>query len=131
MNEDIPLPVDLPAAALKSARRRVSRLQTVNDRFESARIQGRANGEGPQTTHKRPLMKLEPVPPMTLGNAARAGVRLIVWCRACGHRVEPDAADMAERYGADTSVPEWRERLVCSRRGSRNVDMVVTGIERR
>jgi len=28
----------------------VSGLQTVNDRFESARIQGRANGEGPQTT---------------------------------------------------------------------------------
>jgi len=28
----------------------VSRLQTVNDRFESARIRGRANGEGPQTT---------------------------------------------------------------------------------
>jgi C4-dicarboxylate transporter, DctM subunit len=28
----------------------VSWLQTVNDRFESARSQGRANGEGPQTT---------------------------------------------------------------------------------
>jgi hypothetical protein len=25
---------------------------------------------------------------------------------------------------------EWRERLVCSRCGSRNVDMVVTGTER-
>jgi hypothetical protein len=50
MNEDIPLPVDLPAAPLKSARRRVSRLQTVNDRFESPQIQGRANWEGPQTT---------------------------------------------------------------------------------
>jgi hypothetical protein len=38
---------------------------------------------------------------------------------------------MAERYGAGTSVLEWRERLVCSRCGSRNVDMVVTGTERR
>jgi hypothetical protein len=28
-------------------------------------------------------------------------------------------------------VPEWRERLVCSACGSRNVDMVVTGTERR
>jgi hypothetical protein len=34
---------------------------------------------------------------------------------------------MAERYGADMTVPEWRERLVCSQCGSRNVDMVVTG----
>ena len=68
---------------------------------------------------------------MTLGNAATARVRLIVWCTVCGHRVEPDAADMAERYGADTAVPEWRERLVCSRCGGRNVDMVVTGTERR
>ena len=76
-------------------------------------------------------MKSAPGPPMTLGNAATARVRLIVWCKVCGHRVEPDAADMAERYGADTAVPDWRERLVCSKCGSRNVDMVVTGTERR
>jgi hypothetical protein len=44
---------------------------------------------------------------MTLGNAAAARVRLIVWCKACGHRVEPDAAEMAERYGAETAVPDW------------------------
>ena len=68
---------------------------------------------------------------MTLGNAAAARVRLIVWCKACGHRVEPDPAEMALRYGADISVPEWRERLLCSECGSRNVDMVVTGTERR
>src|SRR6516165_9390727 len=64
---------------------------------------------------------------MTLGNAAAARVRLIVWCKACGRRAEPDPAEIAQRYGAETSVPEWRERLVCSRCGSRNVDMVVTG----
>ena len=51
-------------------------------------------------------------PPMTLGNAAKAGVRLIVWCKTC------------------RQVPEWRER-VCSRCGSREIDMVVTGTERR
>ena len=68
-------------------------------------------------------------PPMTLGNAAAARVRLIVWCKACGHQVEPDAAEMAQRFGADTAVPEWRERLVCSNCGSRNVDMVVSGTE--
>jgi hypothetical protein len=38
---------------------------------------------------------------------------------------------MAERYGAETAVPDWCEQLVCSRCGSRNVDMVVTGTERR
>jgi hypothetical protein len=68
---------------------------------------------------------------MTLGNAAAARVRLIVWCKACRHRIEPDAAEMAHRYGADTAVPEWRGRLVCSKCGSRDVDMVVTGTERR
>jgi len=67
---------------------------------------------------------------MTLGNAARARVTLIVWCKACRHRVEPDPAEQAERYGGDTPVPEWRDRLVCSQCGSRDIDMVVTGTER-
>jgi hypothetical protein len=39
-------------------------------------------------------------------------------------------AEMAERYGPDIPVPDWRERLVCSHCGSRDTDMVVTG-ERR
>jgi hypothetical protein len=34
---------------------------------------------------------------------------------------------MAARYGADTAVLDWRERLVRSRCGSRQVDMVVSG----
>jgi hypothetical protein len=42
------------------------------------------------------LMKSEPGPPMTLGNAAAARVRLIVWCLDCQHQVEPDPAEMAE-----------------------------------
>ena len=53
--------------------------------------------------------------PMTLGNAAAAGVRLVVWCRDCGRQVEPDAAEMAERYGADMTVPDWHARLVFAR----------------
>jgi hypothetical protein len=64
---------------------------------------------------------------MTLGNAAAAHLRLIVWCRDCRHQVEPDPAEMAERYGVETTVPDWSERLLCSRCGSRNVDMVVSG----
>ena len=77
------------------------------------------------------LMKSPPGPPMTLGNAAAARVRLIVWCKACGQQVEPDPAHMARRYGAGTSVLDWRDRLVCSGCGSRAVDMVDTGTERR
>jgi hypothetical protein len=38
---------------------------------------------------------------------------------------------MAPRSGAEMPVPDWRERLVRSRCGSRNVDMVVSGTERR
>jgi hypothetical protein len=75
-------------------------------------------------------MKSEPGPPMTLGNAA-AGVRLIVWCKDCRHQVEPDPAEMADRYGARTPVPARRGRLVCSRCGSRPVDMVASGTKRR
>ena len=46
---------------------------------------------------------------MTLSNAAAARMRLIVWCWDCRHQVEPDAAEMAERYGAETTVSDWRE----------------------
>jgi hypothetical protein len=68
-------------------------------------------------------------PPMTLG-AAAAKVRLIVWCEVCGHQVEPDPVKIAVRYGAETPVLNWRERLVCSNCGSRETDMVVTGTRR-
>jgi hypothetical protein len=69
-------------------------------------------------------------PPMTLGSAAAAGVRLIVWCKECRHQVEPDPAEMATRYGAETPVLDWRQRLVCSQCGGRQVDMVLTGTKR-
>jgi hypothetical protein len=32
---------------------------------------------------------------MTLSSAANAELRPIVWCRACGHQVEPDPAQLA------------------------------------
>ena len=67
---------------------------------------------------------------MTLGNAAAAHVRLIVWCKACQHQTEPDPAEQAQRYGAGTSVLDWRERLVCSRCGGHDIDMVATGTRR-
>jgi hypothetical protein len=68
---------------------------------------------------------------MTLGNAATAGVRLIVWCRDCGHQVEPDPVEHARRYGAEVTIRDWREKLGCSRCQSRAIDMVVSGTERR
>jgi hypothetical protein len=73
-------------------------------------------------------VKSEPGPPATLGSTAAANLRLIVWCRDCRHRVEPDVAEMAERYGADTTVPDWAKRLVCSQCGSRNASFVVSGV---
>jgi hypothetical protein len=63
---------------------------------------------------------------MTLGNAAGARVRLIVWCKECQHQVELDPAEMAARHGAGTAVIDGRGRLVCSRCGSRQVDLVVS-----
>jgi hypothetical protein len=76
-------------------------------------------------------LKSEPGPPMTLGSVAGAGVRLIIWCQDCSHQVEPDPEEMAARYGAEMTVIHWRERLVCSRCGSRQIDMVVSGTKRR
>jgi hypothetical protein len=47
MNEVIPLPVDLPAGALKSPWWQVSCLQAVNDRFLSVAITGRGKSGMP------------------------------------------------------------------------------------
>jgi|SRR6516162_969784 hypothetical protein len=58
-------------------------------------------------------------PPMTLGNAAAAQVRLIVRCKARQHQTESDPAEMAARYDAETPVLDWRKRLVCSRPAGR------------
>lgn len=69
-------------------------------------------------------------PPMTLGGAASANVRLIVWCRDCQYQVEPSPAEHARRYGADLAVIDWVKRLVCSECGSRRVDFVLTGSRR-
>jgi len=41
--------------------------------------------------------------------------------------VNPIPAEMAERYGAETTVPNWGKGLVCSKCGSRDVAFVVSG----
>jgi hypothetical protein len=60
----------------------------------------------------------------------KAGVRLIVWCKAWQYQADPDPADQALWCGAETTVPDWRERLVCSKFGSGHIDMVVSGTKR-
>jgi hypothetical protein len=54
-------------------------------------------------------------PLTTLGNATTAKVRLIVWCRECQHRVEPDPVKQATRYGAELPVIDWVKRRAGSR----------------
>jgi hypothetical protein len=61
-------------------------------------------------------MKSTSGPPATLGSTAVAHLRLIVWCLDCRHQVEPDPAEMAERYGAAMTLQDWCERLRCSLR---------------
>jgi hypothetical protein len=76
-------------------------------------------------------LKSETGPPATLGSSAAAGVRLIVWCKVCNQQVEPDPAEPSERYGVETTLVDWHARLSCSKCGSRQIDMVVTGARRR
>ena len=65
-----------------------------------------------------------------LRGSAAAGVRIVVWCKDCQHQVKPDPVEMVRRYGADVSVLDWKERLVCSKCGGRAADMVLTGSRR-
>jgi hypothetical protein len=61
---------------------------------------------------KTPRVKFEPGPLATLGSSAAAGVRFIVWCKACGHQIEPDPTEKSERYGAETTLIDWHARLM-------------------
>jgi len=94
-------------------------------------LRAAARHSGQKASDGALALKSEPGQPATLGSSAAAGVRLIVWCRDCRHQVEPDPAEQAQRYGAEMTVPDWRKRLVCPKCGSRQIDMVVTGSERR
>ena len=50
--------------------------------------------------------------------------------RDCGHQVEPDPAEQAERYGAEMMMPDWHELCaVLQMRQPRNRH-VVTGRRR-
>jgi hypothetical protein len=75
---------------------------------------------GTREQARKSALKSSLGPPLTLASAAVPGVSLIVYCCGCGHQVELDPAEQAERKG-----------LVCSACGGRDIDMVVSGTERR
>lgn len=71
--------------------------------------------------------------PATLGTELRSGGRLIVWCKRCEHQVTFGPAEIAAqvaRYGEAVSLFAWRDRLVCSCCGGREVDFVAAGYRR-
>ena len=70
-------------------------------------------------------MNLYPGPPATLGITAAAGARIVVWCRACRHRVEPDPVALAARYGADCSRLAQAADMLALRRALAKIDETV------
>jgi hypothetical protein len=66
---------------------------------------------------------------MTLGSAARAGLRLVVWCRACGHQAEPDPAehidDMAPRQPFWIGASGWSVPAAVGKGGKRDEVAIV------
>jgi hypothetical protein len=84
------------------------------------------------TTDAAPDTRSELDHSITLGAAAKTSESLIVWCRGpdCQHQNKADPADIAWIFGADLAVAEWRKRLVCSRCGSRDVEVLFMGRRR-
>ena len=68
--------------------------------------------------------------PLTLGQALAGKARLIVWCKSCGHQVEPDMAEQVSHHGSGLTVIDWAARLRCQVCSGRDADFVVTGARR-
>src|SRR5262245_38070028 len=69
-------------------------------------VQGNSRAIGADSAAAR--MKAEPGPPMMLWSAGAARVRLMDWCKSCGHRSEPDPTERARWHGLETMVLDWR-----------------------
>ena len=54
------------------------------------------------------------MPLLNFGQAVAAKVQLIVWCKACPHRFEPETAELAEQHGDATTLPAWARRVRCT-----------------
>ena len=63
--------------------------------------------------------------PAVLGDLVRDKAGLAIACEACSRHVALDPATLARRLGYDCSVPSLRARLLCSRCGSRSIDVQV------
>jgi hypothetical protein len=59
--------------------------------------------------------------PLTLGQALAAQVRLIVWCKGCNHRADPDIAAQVAQHGSGMTVIDWARLLRCTECGARDV----------
>jgi hypothetical protein len=84
---------DLPASSHPPSGG-LSGLLAVRRRWLAAPDKARGPPAGLLSWTARRVQKSEPGPPITLGNAARAELRLIVWCRASG-RAGPRTARRA------------------------------------
>jgi hypothetical protein len=64
-------------------------------------------------------MKRYTGPPTTLGNAATAKVRLIVWCRDCQHRIESETEGvLTGGFTVNRASAAWRALVTRSRSSS-------------
>ncbi len=86
--------------------------------------------EGESQRDRRRARRDDAPSPVTLGQALAARVRLIVWCKACQHKVEPDVAAQVARCGEAVTVIDWAAQLRCATCGARDADFVVTGARR-
>jgi hypothetical protein len=66
--------------------------------------------------------------PATLGNVAEYGDGLTVHCqrRTCLHSAPLDVAALIAKLGPETTVPDLRERMRCTKCGGREVEFTRT-----
>jgi DNA-binding transcriptional regulator YiaG len=65
---------------------------------------------------------------MTLGGAAAAQLRFIVWCNDCQHQVEPDPGEMAQRFWLQAR--RWSKFRNCAIRNISNYGPILARISR-
>jgi hypothetical protein len=75
------------------------RPEPVREPLQPLKVCAPPRAGGSERAPVRLVFETDRSPPMTLGNAAAARVRLIVWCKECRHQVEPDPAEHATRFG--------------------------------
>jgi DNA-binding CsgD family transcriptional regulator len=66
----------------------------------------------------------------TLGYALAARVRLIVWCKSCGHRAEPDVAAEVAQHGIGMPLLDWVRLRRCAQCGAAGADFLVASSNR-